>query len=213
MENHKDLLRKAVKTFYTYQKLRIALGNRLLSNGLEEDTVFGEHEKRFKRLEQEMLEYIEKLCEKYLITKKLLEIKGIGITMAAVIISEIDIYKADTVSKIWRYCGLGVVNGKAERPVKGEKLHYNKFLKSKLLGVLAKSFLINNNHYRKFYDDYKHRLESKNWGASKLHRHRAALRYMMKMFLIDLYKMWREIEELPVREPYKEEYIKQHAIA
>lgn len=178
-----------------------------------ENTIFGEHEKRFKELENEMLKHIKELCENFLIFHKLLEIKGVGVIMAAVLIAEIDIYKADTASKLWRYVGLGVVNGKAERPVKGEKLHYNNFLKTKLLGVLAKSFLINNEYYRKFYDDYKHRLESKGWGCNKLHRHRAAIRYMMKMFLYDLYKMWREIEELPVRISYCEEYIKKHAVA
>lgn len=39
------------------------------------------------------------------------------------------------------------------------------------------------------------------------HRHNAAIRKMMKQFLIDLYVEWRMIEGLPVREPYAEEYL------
>jgi hypothetical protein len=37
------------------------------------------------------------------------------------------------------------------------------------------------------------------------HRHRAAIRYMVKMWMIELYKNWREIEGLPVRPPYQED--------
>jgi len=39
------------------------------------------------------------------------------------------------------------------------------------------------------------------------HRAKAANRYMIKMFLSDLYVKWRTIEGLPVREPYCEEYL------
>lgn len=45
------------------------------------------------------------------------------------------------------------------------------------------------------------------WGASQAHRHAAANRYMVKMFLLDLWKTWRELEGLEVRSPYAEEYL------
>lgn len=40
------------------------------------------------------------------------------------------------------------------------------------------------------------------WGASKMHRHNAALRVLVKAFLLDLWTKWRELEGLPVTEPY-----------
>lgn len=40
------------------------------------------------------------------------------------------------------------------------------------------------------------------------HRSRAAMRYMIKMFLLDLYVAWRTLEGLSVRKPYQEEYLK-----
>jgi len=44
------------------------------------------------------------------------------------------------------------------------------------------------------------------------HRSRAANRYMIKMFLRDLYVQWRTIEHLTVRPPYAEEYLgREHA--
>jgi hypothetical protein len=70
-----------------------------------------------------------------------------------------------------------------------------------------------------FYYPYKMRLEQshgevlhvgkeKPWkDVTKGHRDRAAKRYMVKMFIKDLYAAWREIEGLPVRKPYQEEYL------
>ncbi len=88
-------------------------------------------------------------------------------------------------------------------------------MKTKLIGVLAASFLrAGDNPYSKIYRDYKHRLENnpkylevkdpvENKGR-KGHRHAMALRYMIKMFLLDLYTNWRRIEGLPVTVPYHE---------
>jgi len=78
--------------------------------------------------------------------------------------------------------------------------------------------------YVKQYDDYKHRLEHSEQitsergkgGAVKslawkdvtpMHRHRAAIRKMVKAFLADLYANWRAIEGLEVRVPYQEQYL------
>lgn len=99
-----------------------------------------------------------------------------------------------------------------QRPIKGEKIGYNKWLKTKLLGVIAPNFLKCASSYRKYYDDYKNRLENMSWGRSKKHRHNAAMRYMTKMFLLDLWKAWRELEGLPVREPYAIEYLNKHKV-
>ena len=67
--------------------------------------------------------------------------------------------------------------------------------------------------YAKFFYDYRNRLKSEGWGKSDGHRKNAAIRYMVKMFLLDLYKEWRTLEGLPVREPYAEEYLgKRHAV-
>jgi hypothetical protein len=40
------------------------------------------------------------------------------------------------------------------------------------------------------------------WGRGDKHRHQAALRYMVKQFLAELWVKWRELEGLPVTEPY-----------
>ena len=104
-------------------------------------------------------------------------------------------------------------------------ISFNPFLKSKLVGVLGGSFLraikrdtktkenpmgtgeiIESNVYADIYNDYKHRLESHKVykDVSKGHRHNMAIRYMIKMFLKDLYVVWRELEGVPVSVPYSE---------
>lgn len=45
------------------------------------------------------------------------------------------------------------------------------------------------------------------WGRSKQHRHMAAMRYMVKMFLRSLHIKWRSLENLPIRQSYEEQYL------
>ena len=176
--------------------------------------------------------------------KEFLEgVKGCGPKMAAVLITEIDPVKAEYPSKIWQYAGLnpGMVQGKKRKGdnviatgelVRGDKLTpgfvspYNKYLKTKLIGVLADCMIkAKDPVYTKFYYDYKNRLEQSErivqgkdnmWSEeSKGHRDMAAKRYMMKMFLVDYWKAIRKANNLPIREPalYSEEYLgkKHHA--
>jgi hypothetical protein len=150
-------------------------------------------------------------------------VKGCGPAMSAVIISEINIEKARHPSSIWKYAGLDVAeDGKGRSrlayhlvsktyskadgtTVDTKGITFNPFLKTKLF-VLAGSFLKSQSPYKQIYDDYKHRLEHRpDWSErTKLHRHNAAQRYMIKMFLIDLYREWRTLEGLPVSVPYHE---------
>ena len=155
--------------------------------------------------------------------------------MSAVLISYIDIEKATNASKIVQYAGLnsGMVFGKkkgadgeiivttdlvrGDRPTKGYILPYNKKFKTKLLGVLADCFIKCNSQYKVYYDNYKTRLSNseafvngteRKWKEeSKAHIDRASRRYMIKMFLQDLYGVWRSLEGLEVREPYQKEYL------
>jgi len=62
-------------------------------------------------------------------------------SMAAQLLAQIDdIGKFDTVSKLWRFAGLAVIDGKAERNTKGEVSHYNRLLKS-ICWLIASQFV------------------------------------------------------------------------
>jgi len=154
-------------------------------------------------------------------------IKGVGPAMAGVIISEIDIHKAKYPSSIHQYAGLGVEadgRGTSKRkehlhkiaytdkdgnPAERQGIRHNTFLKTKLMGVLAGSFLragVTDNPYRAIYDGYKNRLQNHpNWKErTKGNIHQASQRYMIKRFLCDLYNAWRKLEGLPVAPEYAE---------
>ena len=45
------------------------------------------------------------------------------------------------------------------------------------------------------------------WAKSDAHLHQASQRYMVKMFLLELWKQWRTFEGLEVRPSYQEEYL------
>ena len=152
---------------------------------------------------------------------------GVGPAMAGVIISEIDITKAEYPSSLHKYAGVDVAGDGQGRSRRAEHLEdseytdkegklqtkkgitFNPFLKTKLVGVLGSSFIKQSPdkcEYRKIYDDYKHRIENMDAHKekSKGHRHNMAVRYMIKMFLIDLYNAWRKLEGLPVAPTYTE---------
>lgn len=107
---------------------------------------------------------------------------------------------------------------RGDKLTKGFNAPYNAKFKAKMLGVLADCFIKSKSEYTKFYYDYKNRLENSEQGVggdpnrlwkneSAGHRDRAAKRYMVKMFMYDLYKNWRTLEGLEVRVPYQEEYL------
>lgn len=183
-----------------------------------------------EKAETKHFKMLERVLQEYKIYTEFLEkVKGVGPAMAGVIISEIDIHKARHASSIWKYAGLDVAPDGRGRSKKAEHLidfayvdkdgkeatrksiTFNPFLKTKLVGVLASSFLRcgKDNKYAQVYYNTKNRLENHavygvSTETSKLHRHNMAMRKMVKMFLVDLYTNWRTIEGLPVSLPYSE---------
>jgi len=209
-------LRHAVRYFYDLQKLRIQTGNR---NAKREDgsgAALDEADKAFlttsaeglNKLEKDALKEVKRLLKGIPIYEEWLsEQRGCGPTMSGVIVAELETAaRYDTVSNLWSYCGLAVdtATGKARRRKKGEKANWNSFAKTKFLGVLAPCLLKSNSPWKRLYDDYKHRKTSAGWGTSDGHRHNAAMRYMTKLFLQELWIKWRELEGLPVTPPYSE---------
>lgn len=109
-------------------------------------------------------------------------------------------------------------------------ISFNPFLKTKLLGVLGPSILKQHgkkdNKYGTIYYDYKNRLERrrdilvmkyekkgftledsekvarKEWPSARMHH--AAIRYMIKMLIQDLYPVWKKLEGLPAAPSYAE---------
>lgn len=245
-DQSKLALKKKVRLFYDLQRLRLQTQGRTLNRAHPIDlhevdqTILEARMKELHTAEKHALGDIHDHLKALPFYTKVLSDKvryrGIGPTMAGVILAEFRIEREDTASKMWAFAGLAPVNatrcalchdvltelgahpkaskcpggptyasGKAMRPTKGEKLPYNAFLKMKLVGVLGPVMLKVGSPWRSFYDDYKHRKQSAGWGKSDGHRHNAAIRYMVKMLLLDIWKEWRAHEGLPVRPSYQEE--------
>jgi hypothetical protein len=176
--------------------------------------------------------------------------RGIGPAMAAVLMSYFDVRKAERPSQFWAYAGLDVGPGIASDPEhklarSRRKEHlvereyvtrdgetktklsttFDPWLQSRLLGVLGGSLLRNASPYRKYYDEYRHRIETDPnrrkgtltekkaerkkgiidetiWHPLRIHR--ASMRYMVKQFVADFWRAWREIERLPTVPTYHE---------
>ena len=72
----------------------------------------------------------------------------------------------------------------------------------KTLYLLATSFIkLKNPTYEPVYRDYRARLDvHPKWAdKTKAHKHLASIRYTSKIFLNDLYQVWRTLENLPVK--------------
>jgi hypothetical protein len=220
-------IRTMVRTMYDFQDMRIRMANRLKK---KKDGTDQEHSEDVDLDTDAMPVLVEVWRDAQAAERKLAKalaaelkgipvydeflskVKGCGPLMSAVILAEYDIEIGTTVSKLWAFTGLAPGRDKL---VKGQKAVFNKWLRTKMVGVLASSFLRSGSPYRRYYDEMKVRLENEDgWKDEEKpgHRHRAAIRYMVKAFLKDLYVAWRTLDGLPVREPYAEEYLgKEHS--
>jgi hypothetical protein len=259
-QEHRIALRRKVEIFYDLQRLRMQAAGRTENkkDGTAKvrattieltayDTMVLERRAKELHLQEkaalrDVQEHLNQIGFYRDILSDKKRYRGVGPTMAGVILSSFDIEREDTVSKMWAFAGLrpmpckrckacNVVvevgkkhpkakciyienavleincyeSGKAQKPQPGEKLPYNAWLRTKLVGVLGSVLIKLNSPWRKAYDDYKHRKQTAGWGVSDGHRHNAAVRYMIKMLLLDIYKEWRTYENLPVRPSYHEE--------
>ncbi len=195
------------------QKNRIAFRLRLgaIERG-EDDQSSGDqqmlsfYQEQFSALEENVEKDIKSRLKDVPIYDYLGQIKGIGPMLAARLIALINIDQCDTVSSLWRFAGYAVIDGHAERRVKGEKLHYSNRLKATCYNV-AVSFLKSNSPYRAVYDAAKEHYQATQPEWTDGHRHMAALRKMVKVFLAHLWETWRALENLPIRPLYVMEYL------
>lgn len=118
---------------------------------------------------------------------------GLGEPTAGFLLSHIDIRKADTVSKVWRYLGLDPTE--PYNPGKGK-------MRAPLYAALSISLIRKDSLYRQDYDGYRSRDVTKKDGTIAKMSHGGAIRRLIKLWLSHLWETWRRYEGLPVRDPY-----------
>ncbi len=140
--------------------------------------------------------------------ERLTNVKGIGPVLAGGLLAYFDPEKAKHPSSFWKYAGLHVVEGKAIRRARGNKVDFNPRLRV-LAYKIGDSFLKQRTQpYRQIYDDEKSRQlivlkeEIENTKSGKIHVELRARRKMVKAFLADFWFTYREIKGLPTNSPY-----------
>jgi len=185
-----------------------------------------------KQLERSFKKNLGKLVKNEAIYTEFLDkVRGIDKVLSAKLIKEIGYCDEvpDTVSKLWAYAGQSVVNGVAQKRIKGQSISYNPRLKS-LVWMVSKGMLIHNQgYYRQVYDTEKEKQLNREYEegilhekypqkksndkyiypetATKLilgHAHNRALRKMRKIFLDHYWHCARELMGLPAKKNYVE---------
>ena len=148
-----------------------------------------------------------------------IKIRGLGPNTIAYLMAYVDINKADHASSLWAYCGYDKASH--ERYEKGTSGGGNKNLRT-VLYTMADSMIKTRSAYRDIYDREKDKLsvsekvtKSRNtqgkliecmWKDTKpCHRHGAAMRKMIKIFLAHVWHVWRSVENLETNLPYIQE--------
>ena len=154
------------------------------------------------------------LMTKNIWMRYLQKVTGISVLTASKLLYYVgDVTRFSQPSKLLKYCGLAVVDGKADRLRKGVEANYKPELKALLLGVIGPNFLRAKSQYRRVYDERKayteeHRPE---WGVNpktkkpnyKAHYHADAQRVMVKRFVVEFWKAsWLAEGMEPPTEPY-----------
>lgn len=201
------------------QKLRIMESNRqgmALKNDEEgRARIHGNYAEQIHKLENEVTKTVQDEVRQHPAWPWLDKIRGVGETSAAMVLGQIpDIARSPTVSSLVRYAGFAVFDGKRERPVKGEKLHYNPRLKTMMYRLIDLQ-IKTRGPFRRRYDEAKHRYlttkgptEYGGLGEWTLgHCELAARRKAAVLFLSMLWEVWRDAIGLPIsRGPWIKEY-------
>ncbi len=187
------------------------------------DSVLEPLRKAFAATEREEVKQIEKLVKQHPAYGVLSGIVGLGPVLIGRLIAIVqDVGRFDTVSKLWKYVGMDVRDGKAPKRKRGEKSTWSPAGR-RLCYNIGDSFIKSRSPYREFYDLkkalYRKRHPEKIDSGRKSkdgkviydytdgHVHAMARRYMVKLFLSHAWELWRQVEGLPVRAPYAMEYL------
>lgn len=181
-------------------KLQIkALERRLPDNDLARalvTEVLRKQEASLDAAAAERAKVIERLVEDLTVWRWVEPIRGVGRLQLGQIIAEAgDLNNFANPAKLWRFFGLAVIDGQAERLHRGQQAAFNPRLKG--MAFTLATGLRNHNHseYRALYDEQKAKAIARGWDKQKsqtTNRAEAhAMRLLAKRFLRDLWRAWR----------------------
>jgi len=144
-------VRALVSSYYIMQKLRVMLTNKVKSIGSEPTACLGWFAGVYHQLEKKLASilgaYAKRLANEHWPAEWALGLYGIGPILLSGLFTHIDIEKAPTVGKLWRFAGLDPTCPRTER---GVKRAYNSELKV-LCWKIAHQFKRRSFHDRSVY--------------------------------------------------------------
>ena len=168
MTERMEELKLLVSTYYALQKERIQTSNRI--KALERTGVarlraadLHEHlDEKLKEIEKWIADKVEDRLEGVDIYNAWLRhVPGVGPMLSGGLISVIDpISEVEKPSSLWKYAGMHVVDGKAPKRKKGQKVTWNPFFRT-LCWKLGDSFVKAGGYYRKVYDRARKKEDSR----------------------------------------------------
>jgi len=204
----RDQILSLIKRYYLLQEHRIAMGGqiRALKDQDKPTEMLESYFERFHGIEKDIAKYIAAQIKQHPMWEWFDDVKGIGPILAGALISTIDIEQAQHASSVWQYAGLAP----DQKRKKGQKISWNPFLKMTCFKI-GESFVKTKGEYRKIYETsrmfYDNKFpeevkEGKRVLYTKGHRHAMARRRCVKLFLSDMWVVWRQKYDLPISEPF-----------
>lgn len=234
-----EAVRALVEVYYDVQKVRIAAEHRIRKageHGLSEASVtvlMDWVNERMDKQEAELKAMVLKQIKDEPLWNDWLEgVKGIGPCIAGGLMAWVgDCSRFPTISKLWAYCGMHVVDGRAPRRERGKKANWNATLRT-LCWKAGQSFVRVGEGYRDLYLKEKARLRGLHpepipfdpprhkkarpgdegepgeiMQFSDGHIDAMARRHTAKLFLAHYWQKAREQVGLPIRAAYVVDYL------
>jgi hypothetical protein len=152
--------------------------------------------------ERRLYREVERLVKPHpLWTEYLQHVKGVGPVVAAYLITALNPARFETVSKMWRYCGLHVVDGRAPRRVAGQKIGWSPTART-MMWKLGEAFRMQGGFYKHMYRAFYEESLKKHPDWTKAHHLAHARRVAVKLFLAHYHYVGRQVMGLPVRLAY-----------
>jgi len=220
-------LRRLVKARNDFQEMRISFVNQLdaLSRlGFSASKTQEQAKKVLKDNEQNVCLSYCKIVKNLPIWKEWMQfVYGLGLDTSGQLIAAIDdIKKFKTVSSLWSYFGYGLYNNKIQSLKGGYAHNFSCKNRAMLFKIINRGFISHKKKsyygqlYYKFKQQYKEQhpvsIENKKGNGFKkdytdMHIHLMSVRKVAKVFLKDIWIVWRTIDKLPVLKPYEVQYL------
>jgi hypothetical protein len=203
LERLHALLGHFARQLWDIQKVRIAMSHRV--GAMQRDGLDGvwlapaqTTADDLKTLEKAIDRQLVRLVKQHPLADWIVGQRGIGLPGFARLLGITgSLDRFATVSKLWAYLGMHVVDGAAPRRKKGEKANWSP--QGRVLCHQIAESIVKAGHgpYRAAYDRKKGEYESDRPDWTQARRHNAAMRYAVKTLLKELWIEWRRV--MPTR--------------